>query len=306
MELVCVLDSPGDPCEAVLDEYASKDPRVRLLKNDRNRGVSYSRNRGLGAVTGEFVTFVDADDRIVASVYERGVELTGREGVDCCRLRVREDRDPGLEPDVCVKGTVFDAEASGLPIGLLGMSACATLFRTKVLWDLGIRFPEDYRFCEDMLLMERFMVAGRWIVFLNTCGYEIVGHPDSACRRAATDAAAFVQPLQASLGMLRDVLEKGVSDVVVKWYLGVLVMFFLRGRSAVRAHVTGGDRTVYVRLLLESAELITGTCARFVTWPTHALFVLVRRAPGLWFLPKMPLMFALRFLNHYGLILRRA
>lgn len=306
MELICILDSPGEPCEAVLDEFASKEPRIRLLKNDRNRGVSYSRNRGLDAATGEYVTFVDADDRIIAPVYEQGLERAGREGADCCRLRVREDRDPGFDPNACVTGTAFDADAAGLPIGLLGMSACATLFRTEVLRSLGIRFPEDYRFCEDMLLMERFLAADRRIAFLNTCGYEIVGHPDSTCRRRVTNADSFVQPLRASLVMLRDVREKGVADVVVKWYLGALVMFLLRGRSAVRTHVTGADRAEYVRLLRETAELFTGACAWFVTLPTRALFVLIRRAPGLWFLPGTPLMFALRILNHYGLVLRKS
>lgn len=306
MELVCVLDSPGEPCEAVLDEFAAKEPRVRLLKNDRNRGVSYSRNRGLDAATGACVTFVDADDRIIASVYEQGMERIGREGADCCRLRVCGDRDPGFGPDACVTGTLFDAGAAGLPIGLLAMSACLTLFRTEVLRTLGLRFPEDYHCCEDMIFMERFMVAGRRIAFLNACGYEIVGHPDSTCHRRATDADTFVQTLRANLGMLRDVIDKGVPDVVSKWYLKTFVMFLLSGRGAVRSHVTGADRIGYVRLLRDTAGLVTGICARFVTLPTRALFALVRRAPRLWFLPGMPLMFALRILNHYGLVVRRS
>ena len=76
MELICVLDSPGDPCETVLDEYAAKESRMRLLKNDQNRGVSYSRNRGMDAARGEYIAFVDADDEIVAEGYEKGAALS--------------------------------------------------------------------------------------------------------------------------------------------------------------------------------------------------------------------------------------
>lgn len=75
MELICVLDSPGDPCEQVLDEYAAKEPRMRLLKNDQNRGVSYSRNRGMDAARGDYLAFVDADDEIIAETYEKAAAL---------------------------------------------------------------------------------------------------------------------------------------------------------------------------------------------------------------------------------------
>ena len=45
-----------------MNDYLAKDKRIKFLINDENKGVSYSRNRGINEAKGEFVTFLDSDD----------------------------------------------------------------------------------------------------------------------------------------------------------------------------------------------------------------------------------------------------
>lgn len=64
-EAVCVDDGSTDRSGLILDEYAGKDRRFRVI-HQTNGGVSVARNTALENVRGEWITFVDADDRIAS------------------------------------------------------------------------------------------------------------------------------------------------------------------------------------------------------------------------------------------------
>lgn len=59
-ELIVIDDASTDGTPAILQSI--RDPRVRLLHNDRNLGLARSLNRGIAAATGEYVARQDADD----------------------------------------------------------------------------------------------------------------------------------------------------------------------------------------------------------------------------------------------------
>jgi glycosyltransferase involved in cell wall biosynthesis len=62
IEVIVINDASTDDCAAILDDYARTDPRVTVVHNARNRGVSAARNRGIGLATGAYIGFVDSDD----------------------------------------------------------------------------------------------------------------------------------------------------------------------------------------------------------------------------------------------------
>ena len=65
-EAICVDDGSTDGSGAILDEYAAKDARIKVI-HQSNAGVSAARNAGLAVSRGEWVSFVDSDDRIEAN-----------------------------------------------------------------------------------------------------------------------------------------------------------------------------------------------------------------------------------------------
>ncbi|GGU72635.1 glycosyl transferase [Streptomyces filipinensis] len=63
-ELIAVDDRSPDGCGAILDEYAARDPRVRVLHLPENVGLGRARNAGMPHATGDYLFFLDSDDTL--------------------------------------------------------------------------------------------------------------------------------------------------------------------------------------------------------------------------------------------------
>lgn len=64
LEIVCVNNGSPDGCAAILERYAAADERIKIVTVRENRKLCGGRNAGLDNATGEYVCFVDPDDRV--------------------------------------------------------------------------------------------------------------------------------------------------------------------------------------------------------------------------------------------------
>jgi glycosyltransferase involved in cell wall biosynthesis len=169
LEIVVVDDGSNDCTEEVASGYVREDPRVRLIRQE-NRGLAAARNRGLAEAGGEYVVFLDSDDRLVLGALEVGVrELEAHPGCafvsGICRkitadgsvvpgweqFRVRDD--PYLEllrscpiyvPAVMYRSSVFDVVGN-----------FDTSYRAAEDYDLYYRILERFPvYCHDTLVAE--------------------------------------------------------------------------------------------------------------------------------------------------------
>lgn len=62
-ELIVVDDSSDDDTVAIVEEYASYDARIRLIKLVENSGAAVARNVAIRVATGRYISFLDSDDR---------------------------------------------------------------------------------------------------------------------------------------------------------------------------------------------------------------------------------------------------
>jgi glycosyltransferase involved in cell wall biosynthesis len=65
LELIVIDDGSTDGTFDAARAVADRDPRVVLVQLESNEGVSVARNRGLAIARGEWLTFLDADDRLL-------------------------------------------------------------------------------------------------------------------------------------------------------------------------------------------------------------------------------------------------
>ena len=97
LQVICVDDGSTDESPAILAEYAQKDPRVQVIRQ-QNAGPGAARNTGLEAATGEYVIFLDSDDWFEPDFLEKMVDTAVREGADVAICRAVEfDTNSGRE-----------------------------------------------------------------------------------------------------------------------------------------------------------------------------------------------------------------
>ena len=82
IEIVCVDDGSTDGSAAILEEYAAKDVRITIIKQE-NAGVNVARKEGLKLATGEWITFCDADDWLEQDAIAEMVNVAKQEDADC-------------------------------------------------------------------------------------------------------------------------------------------------------------------------------------------------------------------------------
>ena len=80
-QCIIVDDGSTDGSGEVCDQMAEKDKRI-IVTHIENKGVSFARNVGLDAATGEYITFIDADDTIAPNYLENLYNCITRNDVD--------------------------------------------------------------------------------------------------------------------------------------------------------------------------------------------------------------------------------
>ncbi|MCM1292335.1 MAG: glycosyltransferase [Bacteroides sp.] len=194
-ELIMVDDGSSDSSPAICDEYAARDPRVRVI-HQANAGVSAARNAGLDAARGEWISFVDADDWIEPEMLEELLSQAEREGADiayCDFNFIYEDgrKEQYSTCNLSGKGHKVVAEYISTQWTVLWNS----IQRRSLFTDHGLRCPVGIIFCEDFHLSVRCMFHAQKIVKVNRHLYNYVQRESSICHNyddAANSAAVWV------------------------------------------------------------------------------------------------------------------
>ena len=81
LEIIVVDDGSRDHTGEILDNYAKKDRRIKVIHKE-NGGVSSARNKGIEAAEGDYIGFIDGDDLIESEMYKTLVDLLEEENAD--------------------------------------------------------------------------------------------------------------------------------------------------------------------------------------------------------------------------------
>lgn len=152
-ELLLVDDGSPDGCPAICDAAALRDSRVHVWHGP-NKGVAAARNRGLAMASGDYVSFVDSDDRLAPDAIEKLRSKAEEEKAQVVWCDYAEFRDGTGDVWPCTAfsegtdrmGTLFSLLAYGLqsspPWNWL-------LIKRQLIETQHIRFPETYQIGED-------------------------------------------------------------------------------------------------------------------------------------------------------------
>lgn len=212
IEIILVDDGSPDACPRIVDEYAARDPRV-VPVHQENRGLSGARNAGLNAARGEYVGFVDADDRIEPEMFEKlhSAAKANLADVVACGIRC-EFLCGGAEVDQAYYDMKFSGKFAASPelLEKLDVSVCNKIFRRDLIEKAGepLRFPDGKNF-EDCEFFWRFFLRAQSIFCIRENLYHYVRHGSGIMKETMTGANAHsVDAVLVCGNILRDLLAR--------------------------------------------------------------------------------------------------
>lgn len=150
-EFLILDDCPDDDREKVVKSY--DDPRIIYAKNERNLGITPSRNKLIEMAKGEYLAVFDHDDVSLPERLEKQVaymEANPNVGVCGCRLMRMSNHHISRNPS--------DNEAIKLALmEVCAVSHSASMIRRSVLMEHHIRYEEKFSPAEDYALFARLI-----------------------------------------------------------------------------------------------------------------------------------------------------
>lgn len=160
-ELLAVDDGSTDATAAILDGFARRDERVRVLRHGEKQGLPKSLNETVGLARGEYVARMDADDVSLPPRFERQVEFLDRHAdclaVGCRVLAIDEDGDPLWREKQAEDHTGIEWV---LLRGMAGIPHPGAMFRRAAFLDVG-GYREQFAVAQDIDLWLRLGERGR-------------------------------------------------------------------------------------------------------------------------------------------------
>ena len=103
-ELIVIDDGSSDGTVRRIEEQAARDLRIRFYKNEKNIGVSETRNRAISLANGEWVAFLDSDDIWMAEKLEKQLLFMKKKGYFFSYTNYEEIDNESVQTGVKVTG----------------------------------------------------------------------------------------------------------------------------------------------------------------------------------------------------------
>jgi glycosyltransferase involved in cell wall biosynthesis len=162
IEIICIDDCSTDNSLQILQEYATKDNRIIVLRQEKNQGQGLARNRGLDIAKGEYIMFLDPDDWFELNACEQAYNKISKVNTDMCLYgfnRYFQEKDLSKRSDYLLRAFFKYADENGVvEIKNLDNDFIRAVFTVVYIYNAdflrryNIRF-NDFRIGEDAVFI---------------------------------------------------------------------------------------------------------------------------------------------------------
>ena len=175
IEVICVNDGSEDTSLEVLQEFAAKDSRFRIIDKE-NTGAGDCRNIGLREAKGEYVLFLDADDKFEPELCDKAYFKAKTDNADICffgatrfnmQNKKMEPMNWVLRKELLPKTTPFTKEQLGNQFFQM-TSGCpwSKLFRREFILEHHLEFM-NLQNANDLYFVRSAMALAKNMTYVN-------------------------------------------------------------------------------------------------------------------------------------------
>lgn len=214
-EILCIDDGSTDSTIKILQDFSLINPHVRVLSNDRNMGVSYSRNLGVRCARGKYILFLDSDDIYVDGLFSKIKIIIDQYDVDIISFGYRRNGGAGKR---LKNYTSHNYEGCHFSSSFLKLfltrkvlqSVCSLVVKREILLANEIIFNQNVCLGEDIAFQIKAMLSADMIYYLPNIYFEYKYNPSSvsnssysykhlSCTLNYNDVTSFLNPKDNNL-----------------------------------------------------------------------------------------------------------
>ncbi len=182
-EVILVADARStDDTVAVAKKH---DGNIRIIVKKTPGALGMSRNIGVDESDGEFIWFMDVDDRPLPTMLEKMIHI--QEKYDADVVACNFVYSSNLSQDFDFSGYRFDTRVMDSDTAILErakerfpVTAWSKIYRKSMLVENGIRFED--RFCEDIEYTYKTLRCSKTVCYCEEPLYVYYQHPSSYCK----------------------------------------------------------------------------------------------------------------------------
>ncbi len=224
-EALLVVDGSTDGSGEIAEQYAREDSRLRVL-HQANAGLGAARNAGVRAARGEFLAFLDSDDKLPPDAYAVMMETLLRTGSDLVSGALERNGLPRQgamrlmrENHRARRERVATRDA---PLLLADVFAVNKVLRLDFWRRAGLEFPEGLLY-EDQPTLTRALLSARQLDVIPETVYLWRVRDDQSSitqrRHEFADLRDRMESKRLSTGAVR---AAGIPSLLDPWYRDIL------------------------------------------------------------------------------------
>ena len=223
LEIIGIDDGSSDRTGEILDNYAKKDRRIKVIHKE-NGGVSSARNKGIEAAEGDYIGFIDGDDLIEPEMYKTLVDLLEEENADiahCGYQMVFPDRIDYYHNTGKKKIQTTEEGLKDLLSGeMIEPGLVNKLYKKELI--KNCRLDETIKINEDLLMNYQLFKLSQKSVYYDITPYSYIIRSSSA-----TGANSLITKREDSLRVLNqikdDCINNNLLSIIYKRYIYLLM-----------------------------------------------------------------------------------
>jgi len=176
IQVIIINDGSTDKSKQIILDYVGKDDRI-LFIDSANEGVSAARNKGMEKATGKYVGFVDADDYLDRTMYQRLFDISEEKNVSlaiCNTMVVADSVEPKKRLPLKNECLVVSDKAD-LVLDFLGFkydyANWNKIYASQIIKDNHLEFHKSMAIWEDLLFNLEFIAYTNKMVTLDESLY---------------------------------------------------------------------------------------------------------------------------------------
>ena len=238
-EVIVIDDGSKDSGYSLASEYAKRHQNILVVKQE-NQGVACARNNALEKATGDYVTFVDADDMLVSGSLSTLIKIAVENKADIVKAAHKEVPEDAVCEDFSSSHDnssiqIMTGEEAIVNVTRMKEGYCwGYLISRKLITDNRLSFPPKVAFMEDWAFITQAILKSRTFVNADVLLY-LYRRNSSSCMANVTTEKMLLgcQAIDIVANLAKDTsgdVRKKLSDNVCV-NINIVLWFTIHYRS---------------------------------------------------------------------------